>query len=176
MQKLIATPPSPIDLLIMEGTNVSGSAKQKETKTETHLVEYFYREILSTQGLTLIQTSSQNIDRIVTIYKATRKAKKSLVVDLYTAMVLEATKNDGIPQSFWDGIELFLPHSQRNQVISQNLFSKLHLHSNNRIYLDELSKNPAGRVMLIRSSMVGDLKKNKAILDSAKFIYSLWEG
>jgi len=45
--------------------------------------------ILSHKGLSYIFTSSQNLDRLVSIYRAARHSGKTLVIDLYTAFVLD---------------------------------------------------------------------------------------
>lgn len=176
MEELINNPPKDIDLLLMEGTNISDSSRQKSTISENDLLEVFTREFKVTQGLSLIQTSTQNIDRIVTIFKACKMAKKSLVIDLYTALILEATGKSSIPQSFWEGVELYLPISQRKQVIDQKLFNELKLHSKNRIYLEDLLSSPQNKVLIFRPSMLMDFRKEKDLFDGAKFIYSLWEG
>ncbi|WCL48884.1 MBL fold metallo-hydrolase [Leptospira sp. GIMC2001] len=176
MESLIQAPPTNIDLLLMEGTNISESKKDRRETTEDDLLESFYDVIKTSKGITLIQTSSQNIDRIVTIYKACRKAGKKLVIDLYTAMILKATGSTSIPQSHWDGIELYLTRHQRYKVISANLFSDLTLHSKNRIYLEQLINFPNNKVLIFRPSMLKDFIKNESLFVNAKFIYSLWEG
>ena len=51
------------------------------------------------KGIHFVWTSSQNIDRLVTIFRAAKRTGRALLVDLYTAVVLEATGRDSIPQS-----------------------------------------------------------------------------
>ncbi len=47
-----------------------------------------------------VWTSSQNIDRIVTIFRAAKKSGRVLLIDLYTAVVLEGA---GFSYSMWEG-------------------------------------------------------------------------
>ena len=42
-------------------------------------------------GLALVLASAQNLDRLVTVYRAARRARRTLVVDLYTATLARAT-------------------------------------------------------------------------------------
>ena len=64
----------------------------------------------------LVWCSGQNLDRIVTIFKACRKSGRQFIVDLYTAEMLRATGNERMPQASWDGIRVFL-------VIFHGMFS-----------------------------------------------------
>ena len=48
-------------------------------------------EVISQQkNISFILSSSQNIDRIVSAYRACKRTGKILVIDIYTAWVLEA--------------------------------------------------------------------------------------
>lgn len=54
------------------------------------VVEKKIVEIISTQkNISFIISSSQNIDRIVSAFKACRRTGRTLVIDIYTAWVLE---------------------------------------------------------------------------------------
>lgn len=44
----------------------------------------------STKGRVFVAWSAQNIDRTVTLYRACLRSSRTLVVDLYTAEVMEA--------------------------------------------------------------------------------------
>ena len=52
----------------------------------------------------MIYASGQNIDRLVSIYRATKKMGKILVVDLYVAYVLE-TINKYFDQAMDDSLK-----------------------------------------------------------------------
>ena len=58
--------------------------RDTEENIENEIIEKEKNKI----GINLIMLGSQNIDRIVSIYKATSKMKKILVVDIYTANIL----------------------------------------------------------------------------------------
>ena len=98
-----------VDTLIMEGTTINGD-NDRYFQSETVIEERMVQEFHNAEGMVLVNTSSQNIDRIVSIFRACRRTGKTLVIDLYTAAVLAATGNNNIPQSDWPGISLYVPH------------------------------------------------------------------
>lgn len=120
-------------------------------------------------------TSGQNVDRLVTVFKACKKSSRTLILDMYTAEILRATENPKLPQATWDGIKVFLPESQKRQIKRKQLFSITDRHARSRIYPEKLSKAASKAVMLFRPSMVSDLDKAEC-LQYARLIYSLWPG
>jgi ribonuclease J len=123
----------------------------------------------------MVWSSGQNIDRLVTVFKACRAAKRQLIIDMYTAEILRATGNDNLPQGNWDGVRVFLPKSQRGQTQKRNLYKILKKYKSHRIYPENLSKEAGSSVMLIRPSMCEELEEAKC-LSGSSFIHSLWGG
>ena len=78
----MATPPENLDVLLMEGTNLS---RDKSCVTESDLEDTFVDLFRSTAGRVFVVWSAQNVDRTVTLYRACLKAGRTLMVDLYTA-------------------------------------------------------------------------------------------
>src|ERR1700719_4918779 len=88
-EKLVASPPSDVDVLLMEGTCVGRD--DQDFPTEDDLVPRLADIFEQTKGMPLVWCSGQNIDRIVTIYKACQRANRQLIVDMYAAEILRAT-------------------------------------------------------------------------------------
>ncbi len=86
VERMLASPPKEIDVLIMEGTNL-GTAKP--TVSESQLEAEFVSLAAQTQRHVFVYWSAQNVDRTVTLYRAAKRTGRKLVVDLYTADVLE---------------------------------------------------------------------------------------
>jgi ribonuclease J len=86
VDRMMASPPPNIDVLVTEGTNL-GSDKPvtAEVELEREFVELFRR----TKGRVFVAWSAQNIDRTVTLYRAAKRTGRMLVIDLYTADVLD---------------------------------------------------------------------------------------
>ena len=98
-----------------------------------------------------------------------------LLIDLYTAVVLEATGRDTIPQSDWDGVRLYIPQSQRVHIKKNALFDDLARHKANRIFAEDLPDLRKRAVMLFRPMMMRD-RGASAALEGAGLTYSMWEG
>ena len=82
-----------VDYLLLEGTTV-GRIDQHfatENEIETELVNTFQ----AGKGINLIYTSGQNIDRLVSIYRACKRTGKTLAVDFYIANVLKDLSDFG---------------------------------------------------------------------------------
>jgi ribonuclease J len=94
------------DYLLLEGTNIGRerSSILSEEDLEEKLFQHFKSEKLN---ITIF--SAQNLDRFISIYKACLRSKKTLVIDPYTAYILEIFKplSKNIPQFNWNNIKIF---------------------------------------------------------------------
>ena len=175
VERLISNPPSGIDVLLLEGTSLSrledAGSFQSESDMEKELINIFKK----TSGLAMVHASAQNIDRIVSIFRACKQTGRTLVIDLYTAVILEATGNKKLPQSYWPEIVLFIPQSQRIQIKNNKWFEILKRHSKNRIFIEGLHKIAARSVLLFRPIHIRDLERTDC-LHGAVYVYSQWEG
>lgn len=172
-EKLIADPPRNVDILLMEGTCVG--REDKTFETEDDLVPQFVGHFRQTPGMPLVWCSGQNLDRIVTIWKACRKADRQFIIDMYTAEMLRATGNERMPQADWDGIRVFLPNTQRWRIKNEEAFHVSDSYKPDRIYWNQLSGAAPNSVMLFRPSMVRDLERAGCLKDAC-MICSEWAG
>ncbi|THJ17152.1 MAG: MBL fold metallo-hydrolase [Nitrospira sp. CG24E] len=174
-QRILKHPPTDVDVLLMEGTTIGRSGVEAKFQTEEQLEACFVRHMQKSKGMVLAWTSGQNIDRLVTIFKACKKSSRQLILDLYTAEILRVTGNPKLPQGFWKGIRVFLPASQKRQVIKNQQFGLVDEYRKNRIYPSGLAEEAARSVLIFRPSMAKDLGKAECLKD-ARLIYSLWSG
>ncbi len=172
---MLSEPPTNIDALLLEGSSLSRLNSDACFPSESDLEEVLTAQLSVASGITLFQTSAQNIDRLVTVYRACRRTGRPIVIDLYTAAILAATENPHIPQSHWPGVLLYLPRRQAIQVKRNGWFDLLKRHSSHRIYNDELKTKAANGVFIFRPIMMSDLDK-ASCLNEAQFIYSQWAG
>ena len=175
MEAVMQDPTPDIDVLLMEGTTIGRTGTGEGFVTEAELEEQFVQAFEGTQGLHLVWASAQNIDRVVTIFRAARRTGRALVIDLYAALILEATGRQTIPQSHWDGVKLYVPHRQRVFIKNNGLFDELQRHGTNRIFPEDLPGVGGRAVMLFRTSMMYD-RGVQSVLDGAGLTYSMWEG
>mgnify|MGYP003382323440 CR=1 FL=1 len=176
MERLISQPPAAIDALLMEGTTLGRPPSERGPQTEDELEAEFCASFRETSGLALIQTSAQNIDRMVTLYRACQKAGRTLLIDLYTAIILEATGNPRLPQSHWLHVALCVPLRQRIQIKRNAWFGQLNRHARHRLFLKrDVAAHPEKFALLFRDLWRPDLEK-AGCLAGASFTYSQWPG
>jgi ribonuclease J len=171
-ERLVGDPPQNVDVLLMEGTTIG---RDGEFPTETELEYHFTSLFRATPGMALVWLSGQNVDRIVTVFRACKRAGRQLIVDMYTAHVLRATSNPKIPQAGWNGVKVFLPRLQRSRIKRLKAFAVSNLYRLCRIYTEQLAEAAPRSVMLFRSSMICDVEQARC-LDGARMNYSMWPG
>lgn len=176
--RLLREPPAPIHALMMEGTRVgreAGAAASgpSERDVERACADAFRRA----DGLVLACFSPQNVDRLVTIYRAARRTGRELVVDLYAAAVAAATGRRSIPGPGFPGVRVYLPRAQRRKVIEHGAFWRTDRVRPHRIYPEEVAPARRRFVLLFRSSMGPELERDApGCLDGATAIWSMWPG
>lgn len=175
VKELIDNPPKDVSVLLMEGTTLGRPECQPGFSTEDDLVERFIELFKQTNGLVLVWASGQNIDRLVTLYKACRRARRQLILDVYTAHVLRATGNDRIPQADWQAIKIFLPESQKTRIKRDGTFDLANVFRPYRIFPETLPEAAIRSVMLFRPSMIRDLEKIEGLM-IGQLICSVWGG
>ena len=182
-ERFLRKPPQ-VDVLLLEGTMI-GTERETGTLTEAQLEARFVDSIRAAEGAVFVTLSSQNIDRIVTLFRACKKSGRTLVIDPYTAEILKRLKDvqtaSGIkcslPQAFWKGIHVCYP---------QHLCRWLEKNGNAEIVeryrkygrpWSYFSKNSSKIVMLTRPSSANEIFDKKYFdLTKSKWIYSMWHG
>lgn len=114
--KIVMDPPGEIDLLFMEGTMIH--RHNNDFKSESDVEKRIYEAINHQANISFLLTSSQNIDRIVSAYRACKRAKKTLIIDIYTAWVLELLKtvSDRVPNLGWESLKIYTPYHQDSKL------------------------------------------------------------
>jgi ribonuclease J len=173
-ERLISAPPA-VDALMMEGTNLrsgaTSSARSSERSVEDDLVATF----TDTPGLVATFSSAQNIDRLVTVYRAARRAGRTLVVDLYTATVAQAIGRSTIPKPGFDGFGVYVPRRQRQRVLATEEFDRVAAVRGIRVYPEDLATGRGQFAYLGTSSTAAELIDAGALHDGA-VVWSLWSG
>ena len=175
-EELLRDPPTGIDVMLMEGTQVRDDSAEtdagpSEADVERACVETFRK----TRGMVLALLSPQNIDRLVTVFRACLQSGRDLAIDLYAASILAATQRDTIPQAEWSRVRVYLPRSQRSRVIREQAFHRTDAVRAHRIYPEELRERRGELVMLFRGSMSRELEQ-AGCLDDATAVWSMWPG
>lgn len=174
-EKMISHPPENIDVLLMEGTTLGRTGEENRYPTEAELEEQFVRVFKESPGLVLFWGSGQNIDRLVTVFRACRKAGREFIADMYAASVLEAVGNPKIPHKGFDGFHVYLPKSQKRPIIESQDFAFSQSFRSWRIFPEDIRRSPGKYVMVFRPNMRWELEK-AGCLENPAVIYSMWPG
>jgi ribonuclease J len=162
------------DILFTEGSMVSRNGEL--TITEDELENSIVNELKDKSGIALVQSSSQNIDRIVSFYRAALRLGKTFVVDVYTANVLHELHLLGnkIPYPSYDKMKVFFPYRLTQRVFNEIGAEYAKRFSAYYISKEQINAQQNEIVMLARPSMKRDLEK--CSLSGGTFIYSMWQG
>lgn len=184
VKRLLANPPKDIDVLLLEGTTV-GQVRGEFTLSEEELEADFRRLINETPGPVFVTLSGQNIDRIVTVFKAAKDTQRLFVIDPYVAEVLDQIQQQyessglecKIPQASWPQVKVCYPQrlcrwlkrNGREDILNRNL--------QYGVNWKFLSENQSKIVMVVRPSSPDEiLKKNYFDVSKSRWIYSMWQG
>ena len=172
-ENLLKRPPENFDFLILEGSMI-GREKGKfntEQDIETALIAQF-----QAYNLFFIASSTQNIDRTVSIYRACRKADRTFVIDPYTAYVLDQLKDisSNIPQYDWGkNIKIFFAPNNYTQKMADN--KSLYKFKPAKLKFDEILEMK--KTLVIKGNyLTRNILAKKKEITGSKLIYSMWEG
>jgi ribonuclease J len=174
---MLKRPPKNIDVMLMEGSSLGRLGDDEAFPTEQALERIFIDRFKTTPGMVLVACSAQNIDRVVTIYRAAKKTGRTLIVDAYAAEVLKATAYDSIPKPVrgWRDVAVFIPQAQRVHLKRKGIARIVDSYRGFRLWPEKLAEHAPRSVMLFRAWMLRDLERAKA-LAGARVIWSQWEG
>jgi ribonuclease J len=165
-----------IDYLLLEGTTVG--RMKGNLLTETDIETEFVKIFKGNKGINLIYTSGQNIDRLVSIYRACKRTGKILAIDFYIANVLKELSEFGAipyPSKNFPEVKVFFPYRLSRMISNQGNQQLLYQFKNFKITKEQIDKQFDKIVMVVRPSMLKDLDYlNK--LENGVFIYSMWNG
>ena len=176
LERLRENPVSNVDCLIMEGSMLGrGEGRYSD---ETAVEQAIYDVIAEQQSYIFIFCSSQNLDRLVSIYRAVRRAGKTLVIDLYTAFVLDKLSplSPSIPQFGWKEIRVLYAysHAQKLAAYDKNLLYK---YRKAKINLEGIRANPQDMVILSKDNAYFRMLVSKlSTVQGANAVYSMWHG
>jgi ribonuclease J len=160
----------------MEGTHIRpDGARAGRAVSERQVEEACVDLFQQTSGMVLALYSPQNIDRLVTMYRAALRSGRDLVMDLYAAAMAAATGRATIPQADWRRVRVYLPHAQRSRVLREQAFCRTDAVRSRRIYPQELADRRAELVMTFRLSMGRELAAT-GCLTGAHAVWSMWPG
>ncbi|MFA5302435.1 MAG: MBL fold metallo-hydrolase, partial [Bacteroidales bacterium] len=195
--------PQHVDCLFLEGTNVrveegtnlpQNTICVRETALTAKFAAAFTKDTALTkdpalakdtasakaaESLHLVWCSGQNIDRIVTLYKACLLSGRQLVVDPYTAVVLDevAKLSPKIPNVLgFNSVKVYYPR-RLTTCLNKKCGSRYTTYLQprvNKITYKDINANPGAYVMIVRESTLDYIKRLS--VPSMRFTISMWRG
>jgi len=175
VERLMRSPPPDIDVLIMEGTNLGSD---KSCKSESDLEDDFVDLFQRTRGRVFIAWSGQNVDRTVTLYRACKKTGRTLVVDIYTAEVMEMLAEHGkLPRPGLPNLKVVITRKLSTLYRRDGRGEVTERMVRHGISANKLTETPGRWVVMTRGSLIGDYERKGVIPDDQDvWSWSMWRG
>lgn len=167
--KLLEALPKSVDVLIHEGTNIG---KNSRTITESELENKAVEIMRSTDLPVFVLQSATNIDRLVSIYRASKRSGRIMYMDNYTSLIASAAGGSIPRPDVFEKVIAFTPRAVRGKR------GDMFLRIANKRGLNAIANGTKRFTMLVRPSMSEYIKKLHCIahICGATLIYSIWNG
>jgi len=176
-KKMVVSPPRDIDCLIMEGSMLG---RVDQMYKDEIAVERGIREILENKNnIAFLFASSQNIDRLVSAYKACRKIGSTFVIDLYTAFILHklGKKTKSLPQYNWPNVRVKFFKFHADKIAEAGHEKLLYLFNQKKIEMEEINRSKDKVLMILRdNSLFPRVVRYIQPIKGSVIIYSMWGG
>ncbi|MFA5104787.1 MAG: MBL fold metallo-hydrolase [Candidatus Margulisiibacteriota bacterium] len=176
-KKMVSSPPKDIDCLIMEGSMLGRADQVYKNEID---VEQGIKDILEKkENIAFLFVSSQNIDRLVSAYKACRKTGSTFVIDLYTAFILHklGEKTKSLPQYNWPNVRVKFFKFHADKIAEAGHEKLLYLFNQKKIEMEEINRSKEKVLMILRdNSLFPRVVRYIQPINGSVIIYSMWEG
>jgi len=164
-----------LDLLITEGTSLSRGQEPglSEQDVETLLV----KSLKQTPGLALAMFSPQNVDHLVSYYRAAIRTGRTLVLDPYAAFILYLIKSEcKVPDPFRaKHIRIFVAGSFLHSMAGRRLQKLIPRMKKVQVSRAEILATPGNFMMIFREWMYERIFETK-LPPGSRLFYSYWPG
>ena len=173
VNRIMDQPPPEIDVLIIEGTNLGAD---KPVKSETELEEDFVLLFQRIRGRIFVAWSGQNIDRTVTLYNAAKRSGRSLVIDLYTADILDrVSEGTRLPRAGFPNLKVVVTRGLRNLYTNQGREDFVARMARDGISAKKLESSNS--VVMLRRGLIHDYSQAGVVPNANDaFNFSMWAG
>lgn len=173
-KNLIENPPENIDILLIEGTMVERT--NHLYSTEGSVEQAIFNIIKEQKNISFVISSAQNIDRFVSVFNVCRRTQKYLVIDVYSAWILEMVRKQSknVPSIVWKEIKVF-DHPAQLKKIEDKAFDDFRTRINQQRAGNSVFNKPSDFVYFVRcpNERLVDKLRTKGTIN---IIYSQWDG
>jgi ribonuclease J len=169
-----------VDWLLVEGTTLGSSGGTHGLRSESDVEEKLIELARANKDrLVAVAASGQNIDRLVSCYRAARRSGRLLVIDPYQAFVLMKLVHlsKSIPQFTWDGVCVSFAPSQVERLKNAGLMELVRqMADEGRVSSDQLAEQPARYLICTRGSRGATRLLEKVGSTRVVLVWSMWRG
>lgn len=169
--------PKAADALLIEGTLV-GSEEKGRTRLESDIERELIGTFRESPGYVFVAASSQNVDRIVSLYRAVLQTGRTLVLDVHTAnIVADLAENSKLPHpsKSYDRIRVYFSRRIATRYADMGHKDRLYRFRPYKITRDEMAKRPGEIVMMLKPSMLRDAELMAGV-EGSTLVWSQWSG
>ncbi len=166
------------DYLIVEGTRLSRTddTVNEDFSTEHSVCQAISERLFTSNKLTYISMSSQNLDRLCSVIRACELTGRTLVIDPYTAALLDIFHEcfPVVPNlRLLDFVKIYYGISDEiaEKMKARGIF---YTHKSHKITAQEILDNPTKYVIKYNWRLAQWL--NRKGVSDYDFIYSMWHG
>ena len=167
-----------INVLLLEGTTIG--RPNAEPVTEESLEGDLLALLKQQRHFALIFCSAQNLDRLVTIYRAVKRMHKLMVIDLYTAYTLDQLRclSDHLPQWSWDEVRVVPWGYQQQRLIDAGKSGFLEETKRHWFGWEAMKARKRDVVLLMRANRkIADFERELGEdVREMQVIWSMWDG
>jgi ribonuclease J len=169
-----------VDWLLVEGTTLGSSGGSHGLRSEADVEEALLELARAERDkLVAVAASGQNLDRLVSCFRAAKRSGRQLVLDAYQAYVLMKLRklSPNIPQVDWEGVRVKFAHHQVQRLEGAGLMDLARQMSRQgKVTTEELTATP-GRFLMCTRGSYGVTKLFDVVgADRVVLVWSLWRG
>jgi len=169
-----------VDWLLVEGTTLGSSGGSHGLHSEAEVEEALLELARADRDkLVSVAASGQNLDRLVSCFRAAKRAGRQVVVDAYQAYVLMKLRelSPNIPQVDWEGVRINFPPFQVERLKAAGVMDLARQMSHQGyVGSDELAAHPGRFLMCTRGSRGVTKLFDKVGVDRIDLVWSMWRG
>lgn len=153
--------------------------------SEAHVEDAFFQVLTNEPQPAFLIGSSQNIDRLVGAYRAAKRAGHMLVIDLYTAFIMDLaqTVSSHIPHFTWPDVKVLArdkvssrhDRQLKTQPIYCRDFGRRVFQPAHTIPFEQVQHQGSTLLLKVPATLIYDLMQ-RAGWARATILYSQWEG
>jgi len=169
-----------VDWLLVEGTTLGSSGDTHGLASEADVEEKLVELARGARDkLVAVVASGQNLDRLVSCFRAAKRSGRLLVIDPYQAYVLMklAPLSKNIPQFSWEGVRVSFSPYQVGRLKAAGLMDLAReMADEGRVSSDELAAQPGRYLMCARGSYGVTKLFDKVGPEKVGLVWSMWRG